>query len=111
MITHNTSCQHQHLHLLRVLRAHARHPRSTQSCRVYRRHIVRDDCHHLSHLLRHITRSLATYLTTYTICIVTHLVVLCNMPIRYVLFFFFFFLNDAPPPDFSPLPHPAPLPT
>src|SRR5256885_10936910 len=25
-------------------------------------------------------------------------------------FFFFFFLNDPAPPEFSPLPHPAPLP-
>src|SRR2546430_17732669 len=24
--------------------------------------------------------------------------------------FFFFFLSDAPPPEISPLPHPAPLP-
>src|ERR1039457_3902209 len=29
---------------------------------------------------------------------------------RSYVFFFFFFFNDAAPPDFSPLPLPAPLP-
>src|SRR5256885_14062066 len=30
--------------------------------------------------------------------------------VRSILYDFFFFLKDTPPPDFSPLPHPAPLP-